>query len=225
MSKTLYNIAFNFQALCMVLSFILSLRLIRNSEIPYYMRGFYWYTLVGVIVLIPNFYDLNISKIFYPVTVIMINASILFHYLFLSLFIIKLIKNKSNSNLLRIIFWTILLILMFTLNKENLTKNNNLGYSVSNFGLIIFCILYYYKLFISLPSINLKKEPSFWIVTGVFFTMSVHIPIQAALGFLRYNISYSNYILLHGIIAFCYSIMHLFLIKAFLCATHQRKAI
>ena len=209
----------------MVLSFFLSLRLIRNSKIPYYMKGFYWYPIVGILVLVPNFIDLNISRIFHPVSVIIINASILFHFIFLSLFIIKLIKNKSNQNLLNIIFWSILLLLFLSLNKENLTKNNNLGYSVSNFGLIIFCILYYYQLFNSLPNMNLKKEPSFWIVTGIFFTMSVHIPIQAAVGFLRYNISYNNYILLYGIIAFCYSIMHLFLIKAFICATHQRKAI
>lgn len=189
------------------------------------MIGFYWYPLVGMIVLIPVFIDVNITKQFYNVKTFVINASILFHYIFLSLFIIKLIINKANHRLLKLIFIVVLSILFSSLSSDILTRVNITAYIIANFGLIIFCLLYYYQLFNGLPNINLITEPSFWIITGVFFTMSVHIPILASMSVLKNKISASNYILLAGVTTFCYSIMYLFFCKAILCIILQKRAL
>lgn len=225
MSDFIFSIVFNFQSICMLLSFILSLRLIKRNYVPKYMEGFYWYPLVGMIVLIPVFIDTNITKRFYYVKNIVINTSIIFHYIFLSLFIIKLIVNKSNYKVLIIIFTVLLLLLVTSLFDNFFERVSIISYIIANFGLIVFCLLYYYRLFNDLPNINLIKEPSFWIITGVFFTMSVHIPILASMSVLKNKISSSNYYILAGVITFCYSIMYLFFCKAILCIIPQKRAL
>ena len=209
----------------MVLSFILSLRLIKKNIIPKYMTGFYWYPLVGMLVLIPVFIDINITKRLYAIKNIVINTSILFHYIFLSLFIIKLIVNKSNQKILRIAFIILLVLLIVSLYNDFFKRASIIAYIIANFGLIIFCLIYYYRLFNDLPNMNLIKEPSFWIITGVFFTMSIHIPILASMSVLKNKISSSNYYLLSSVTTFCYSIMYLFFCKAILCIIPQKRAL
>lgn len=225
MSDSIYRIVFNFQSICMVLSFILSLRLIKKNIIPKYMTGFYWYPLVGMLVLIPVFIDINITKRLYAIKNIVINTSILFHYIFLSLFIIKLIVNKSNQKILRIAFIILLVLLIVSLYNDFFKRASIIAYIIANFGLIIFCLIYYYRLFNDLPNMNLIKEPSFWIITGVFFTMSIHIPILASMSVLKNKISSSNYYLLSSVTTFCYSIMYLFFCKAILCIIPQKRAL
>ncbi len=225
MNGYIYNIVFNFQSICILLTFILSLRIIKNRNIPEYMKGFYWYSIVGVIVLIPVFIDINITKRFFLLKTIVINFSILFHYLFLSLFIKKLIVFELNKNFVNLIFWILLVLLFYSLSKDISSRVNIVAYIIANFGLIIFCLFYYYQLFNSLPSIDLIKEPSFWIITGVFFTMSVHIPILASMSFLKNKISQNSYFLLAGVTTFCYSLMYLFFCKAILCTIHQKRVL
>ena len=189
------------------------------------MTGFYWYPLVGMLVLIPVFIDINITKRLYAIKNIVINTSILFHYIFLSLFIIKLIVNKSNQKILRIAFIILLVLLIVSLYNDFFKRASIIAYIIANFGLIIFCLIYYYRLFNDLPNMNLIKEPSFWIITGVFFTMSIHIPILASMSVLKNKISSSNYYLLSSVTTFCYSIMYLFFCKAILCIIPQKRAL
>lgn len=188
------------------------------------MKGFFWYPTIGIIVLLPSFIAVNFSKTFNDLGYINMNLSLIFHYSFLSIFIMRMMLNKRNHIPLIIIFSFFLCLIIFFLITKSITRKNDLAYTISNFGLIVFCILYYYQLFNNLPLINLRKEPSFWIITGVTFSMSVQIPIQAAENYLHWNTSLNNYLLFISITMFCYSIMHLFFIKAYLCATHPQKA-
>lgn len=116
-------------------------------------------------------------------------------------------------------------LISYFLIASDLTKKNTFIFGVTNFGLIIFCIVYYHQLFNNLPTLNLLLEPSFWIITGVFFCMSIQIPVLLTIDYLRYKILINNYYLLHSLISFCYTIMHLFFIKAYLCATRQQKVL
>ena len=187
---------FTLQSVVIVLSFAFSLRLMNNKEVPIYMKNFYLYPLVAIMVLIP----------------IVLTAC----FSFLSRFIISVIPGNKETPFLRNVYWIFLLPILYFLFRNDLTTQNNQAFSISNLGLTFLCIKYYYRLFKNLPQINLKKEPSFWIVTGVFIGMSLHIPVSAMIDYVRDKISIFNYIILGNILLITYTIMHLFFIKAFI---------
>ena len=223
MGEIINHIFYIIQTITMILSFIFSLRLIKNSKkIISYMRGFYWYPVVGMLIVIPGvlstYFDLSFS---FSLTVN--NILLIFHFTFLSLFIIKVMPRKKEIKYLKSIFWVFLLLIIYLLIKNDISTQVNHIFSVSNFGLSIFCIIYYFKLFNNLPTLNLRKDPAFWIVTGVFFAMALNIPICATIDFLKNKISYDAYLIFASILMFCYSIMHLFFIKAILCTMQMKQ--
>ncbi|MEP7166059.1 MAG: hypothetical protein ABI741_15255 [Ferruginibacter sp.] len=224
MTQIISQIVFNSQCFVALLSFIISLRLVNNKNIPGYMKGFYWYSTIALVVAIPLFLTDNFFRPYRGYSRILNNLSLIFHYSFLSIFIIRVIVKKHNIKYLSFLFVFFLLLLIFVLVNNNLTKQLNLAFSVSNLGLTFFCIIYYYQLFNNIPTLDLRKEPSFWIITGIFFCMSAHIPITAMGDLLNHKIPLAVYSTLRTILTFCYVVMHLFFIKAYLCAIHPRKA-
>ncbi len=211
------------QATCMLLSFFVSLCLVNRGNIPSYMKGFYWYPLVGVISIFPAFITINFSYGFDELATAVHKISILFHFSFLGVFIIKALPGKKNTKSLNFLFAAFLSFLLLFLLTEDINEEHGHIFAFANFGLIIYCLIYYYHLFNRAPTFNLLVEPSFWIITGVFFTMSVHIPILLTIDYLHRKISIGNYRLLFCVTMLCYSVMHLFFIKAFLCSIRTQK--
>ena len=223
MMKIISISCFTLQSVVIVLSFAFSLRLMNNKEVPIYMKNFYLYPLVAIMVLIPIVLTACFS--FWPIFGNLVNnISLIFHFSFLSRFIISVIPGNKETPLLRNVYWIFLLPILYFLFRNDLTTQNNQAFSISNLGLTFLCIKYYYRLFKNLPQINLKKEPSFWIVTGVFIGMSLHIPVSAMIDYVKDKISIFNYIILGNILLITYTIMHLFFIKAFICSSQKRKA-
>ena len=210
----LKNYMYYSQLFAIVTSFIFSLTLLKNKKIPKYLKNFFWYPTIGVVVILPEIFDLNFnaSEIF-----IINNLSILFHYSFLSLFIIRIIPQNRKWWYLKYIFITFFIAIIIYLFCNDLSKPQHLAFAISNFGLTIFCILYYFYLFNSSPTLNLLNEPSFWIVTGIFFSMTLIVPITSVIEYLCYKPTKKTYMIFANMLMFCYTIMHVFFIKAFLC--------
>jgi hypothetical protein len=101
-------------------------------------------------------------------------------------------------------------------------SNNIISSVVAHSGLLIFCFYYYYQLFKNIPTINLLKEPSFWIISGICFGMSAHIPFSTFGYYLYHNLSRQIYLSLAIIGVLSYGIMHLFFIKGFLCIIRKQ---
>ena len=92
MSKSFFDIIFNIQAACMFLSFILSLRLYNNDKIPRYMKGFFWYPTIGIIVIIFHLIIKHFFKNILGFALMSNNISLLFHFSFLSIFIFRVMQ-------------------------------------------------------------------------------------------------------------------------------------
>lgn len=187
------------------------------------MKGFFWYPLLGFIVSLPAIFGFLFSKRLYPIASSINNISLFFHFSFLSFFIIRAIPDRKNDYFFKIIFGIFFALIALLLVNGNIKKINGLAFATANLGLTFFCMIYYYRLFINPPIINLRAEPSFWIITGIFFCMALHIPIYATYNYLYKKITEPNFLLLKSITAFCYTIMHLFFIKAYLCSVHPQK--
>jgi hypothetical protein len=224
MKIAFYDIIFLFQCGCMLASAIFSIKLIGNKRIPPYMNKFYWYSFVaGVLAifdLLRNYFNI-INKNTY---VFFDSILLLFHFIFLSLFIYRVLPKRSNSEYFKLLIIFFLLGILFCMFANDLTGPQSTAYTFTNFGLVIFCCIYYLQLFEDMPTINLLKEPSFWVINGVFFCMCATIPITSLTRYLFNNISRELYFSIESIGAFAYGVMHLFFIKAYLCSTNQPKA-
>lgn len=215
-------LCFNLQFFGMFLSFIISLKLIKNKNIPRYMNGFYWYSVVGFLFALPVFFEEYFFKSLKCSTYIT-NFSLLFHYSFLGSFILKVMPIKKDKSLLKFLYFLIFcFILFFICTKDNSLRNHK-AYALTNFSLIIFCTIYYFQLFKNIPTLNLLTEPSFWIISGVFFCMSISIPTTGIMDYLKYNATLMFHRNINALTMLSYFIMHLFFIKAYLCAINPLK--
>lgn len=206
-----------FQIIVYAITFIYSLNIRKNRVIPSYMKGFYWYPtmgiLIGVVWILSNVNLISLD-VFKNVNLI----SLIFHFSFLSLFIFRVINNKILIRKLKFLFWLFELLIIGSIIIDHNGKTG-ISYILTNLGLSIFSIFYYYNLFQNIPKDNLLNEPSFWIITGIFFGVSVNIPILAFSLYL-YNVSKQIYFTLSWIAPFGYIVMYIFFIKGIKCSLH-----
>ena len=224
MRLSLYEIFLFFQWGCMVASSLFSLTLIGNKRIPKYMGKFYWYSIIVASVSVYTFLYRYFNVTNKYVSGVLHSFLLLFHFIFLSLFIYSVLPNKNISRFIKFLFFLFLSTLLLCLFTIDITIPKSIGYAFSNFGLVLFCCVYYSQLFEEMPTIILIKEPSFWIISGVFLCMCTTIPLSAIRGYLFNNMPSELYFLMGTLGSFAYGVMHLFFIKAYLCSISQPKA-
>lgn len=213
-----YTIIQYFQFSCNLLGFIYSIRTINNKDVVGYMKGFYYYSLVAVCLTSVLMFDLIGDNEILHLTVILNKISFLFHYIFLSVFIYRTLNTVTHKKIFIILFFVFLLIVLTTICKTVSQSTSFLINSLTNFFLVIFCLIYYYDLFNGIPVKNLFNQSSFWVVTGLFLCLSVAVPLNVLKTlFLAQSNSDLN-LFVTSIAVFFYSVMHLFFIKAYLCS-------
>ena len=207
------------------ISFLFSLKLVKNKNIVPYMKGFYWYHFVGIVIGV-----ITVSELIWTekasFSVLLNNLSIFFHYTFLCNFIKKATPNKSNPVLYTLVGIYIIgsiVLLGFYLNFD-FTKQVNFAFSIAHFILFLYCVIYYLQLLNNIPQVILLKEPAFWVVTGVFFSSSLTIPIAFASNYFGFNYLGKYVFIINILLVMPYIILHLFFIKAILCSTNPIKA-
>ena len=223
MKMTFSDIVLLFQWGCMIISSIVSIRLIKNVHVPKYMDKFYLYSLAAGVFAFFNFLQKYFSILSKSFSGFINSSLLLFHFIFLSIFIYKLLPKQNSSKKIIFLFLLFLSIILFSLFTNELSEPQSTAYAFANFGLVIFCCIYYLKLFEEMP-IDLINEPSFWIINGIFFCMCATVPMNALRGYLLDNIPYDFFLAMGAIVSFAYGIMHLFFIKAYICSINRPKA-
>jgi len=224
MRPSFYNIIILFQWACMLSSAGFSVRLIGNEHIPKYMKHFYWYSFVAAFVSTLSLLEkrfLFVDKLTWGY---ISNSLLLFHFIFLSSFIHGFLKNAKMLKVMRVLFFSFVFLILFFLFTNDLSIQISTAFATTNFGLVVFCCFYYFQLFDAMPTLNLLKEPSFWVINGIFFCMCATIPILAIRYYLIDRMHASVYSTIEVVIPFVYGVMHLFFIKAYICSVSQCKA-
>ncbi len=140
------------------------------------------------------------------------------------MFFSSVFDNKSDTIKLKIAFFITFCFALFSYFYNPLDKPNLHTLSIFNICKTIFCIYFYYDLFRKPPYQKIKSEPSFWIITGLFFYSCLSMPFYALNDYLRAEFPATISENLFTISNIMIIIMHLFFIKAYLCTLRLRKA-
>lgn len=100
---------------------------------------------------------------------------------------------------------------------------NTMTYSLGSLLLVATCIYYFWELFQLRYSVNLLRQPAFWICSGLLFYYACSFPIQSLLNFIH---ALPNVILQNLFIIFILLNIFLYLsfTIAFLCRLKTRKS-
>ena len=206
------------------LLFIISFFILKSkTEAPKYMRGFFVYSIMAVAFAFLHTLKEYCKIIPQNIFSIINNLSIYCHYIFLGLYIISFnyemkIRKKAFS-----IFWLFLFLITLSLLVKEISFGNKLAFAAANSGLAVLCIFYYYTIVNQTKSFVLVKEPSFWVVNGVFIGMIMNVPLHIARNFFIREDGYEIWAFLFALCSLAYIIMHIFFIKAYLCIIRPDK--
>ena len=207
-----------------LVSFVLSLLLNKKFRIRNYMKGFYILPLIALLLSVNTIFNILFhaynNKHFF---LLQYSLSIL-DLIFWRVFFVNLFTNIKDVNKVKLFFLIVLILtsILFFLNDWG--NPNFQAISIFNFCKTLFCILYFYKLFKDIPEKNITLEPSFWIVTGLFFYSGLSIPFYSLHNYIKSNTPLFISTNIFAISNMLIIIMHLFFIKAYLCTTRLHRA-
>jgi hypothetical protein len=112
------------------------------------------------------------------------NASIynlfsIIEFVFYLYIIKKILINRTIKMIivLTMILYPLVALVNIFFIQANLYRLHVTTYSLGCLLITLFSIYYFYELFSSPASINLKREPAFWIITGLLFFYTCSFPI------------------------------------------------
>ena len=215
--------------ICTIISFYISIRQGKKFQhlrfFSFYFGSYIILTLV-VYIGIATLYHTAKYKLYLTVencldfTVSLIELLIFSYFLFFILkhsFIRKFIILFTSI----IIFFFIYLLIVDFVNYHTL-KSRTLQklYITESLFLLFPCIGYCIELFRYPPVSNLLNEPSFWVITGIFFFIVCTLPTTILSIYLR-NLNYAIYLHFYAITNVCYILLFIMICKAFLCKPTQ----
>ena len=100
---------------------------------------------------------------------------------------------------------------------------HTMTWSVGSFLIIIFCVYFFYELFTRPYFINLRREPGFWIVTGLLFFNACALPFS---GLANYIYQFSPVLIrsFYWMLSFLNVLLYLLFTIAFLCRINFQRS-
>jgi len=191
---------------------------------PDYLRIFPFYLFVSIgIEVIANPFLEPIFKLLAFSTHKTLTGNILYNFytvfetFVFTWFLFQVIRSGSIKKI------TILLLSLFVLFfiKSSLANGlfdiNDLAILSESIIIITLCLTFFKELFTRPEPIDLLKEPSFWLVTGIFFYLATIFPLFLAEIWLRGHRLVKAGETLYSINNFALCVTHLLFIKGFTC--------
>ncbi len=187
------------------------------------MRFFIWYPIIAIILMFINaifYYKVIEIKNRFQILGLISNLSVFAHFIIVGRFIVLQIDNKPSRSIISffhlIIIGFLFLMFFFVSSFNNLST---LQIFVSSLCLFIFCMVYFFKILKNQTKDlgDIRISPEFWIISGVFLSMGLLIPIPIVFNMLRQSSTKDLIRVLSIINCSCYIILHLFFLKAYLC--------
>lgn len=212
------NYTMLFQWLCMLMSTIAGIPVQFSKVVDRSMKGFFYYSLLAFCFCSIEFIDILIEFVDFDKEIYLLKIiSIFIHFFFFSFFFLRLFLLSKAQKVLFYLIAVFTILLLFAASIDYQRGGGHLSFTVANSFLIYCCLTYYYYLFNQPPDTDILRMSSFWVVSGIFFSMSVSLPLFfiEQIGYLRENDDVFRYLI--GIGGVFYGVFHLFLVKAYRC--------
>ena len=206
-----------------IISFIFALSISKISNNRAYLKYFFIYPLIGIILsintILNKIFHLYTSSVNFSLQNILLLCDLTFWLFVFS----DVFYNKEALLKLRILFFITFCGAIFYYFFNPIDKPNLHIVSIFNICKTLFCIYYYFDLFRKAPDQKIKSEPSFWIVTGLLFYSCLSVPFYALNDYLRSQFPLTISDNLFAVSNIMIIIMHLFFIKAYICTLRLHK--
>jgi hypothetical protein len=141
---------------------------------------------------------------------------LIFYYFFNKIIILK--KLKAFIRAIFLVFTGTAISIWCLTN--SFYENSSKVFLIQSICVLCFCFSYFFQLFQLPPKVDLLNHPAFWVSTGCLFYFSSTIPLFCAESLLK---TFPQYMSLYSINYLSYSILFLFITKAFLCSPRLTK--
>lgn len=209
---------FNIVPICIAL--LASLTIFFQGDTDIYLRLFPFFLLLTVLVISFGYYlyahHENNSIIYNFFT----SFEFCFYFFILHRIIQKRLAKKIIFAILCLYPVTALINIFFV---QGIASFHSITYALGCFLIVTICIYYFFELFQISHSINLAKQPAFWICSGLLFFYACSFPIFGLANFLRalpYVIIKNLETIIDILNIFLYSSFTI----AFLCRPRTRKS-
>lgn len=208
-----------------LISTILAFRLRKKENTPAYFHFFYLLPAAGLLLSFNAISKYFIAKENKPLFFMMQNILDVADFILTGIFAYSVLKYKHWQKSLAGIFGLCFLCLIYYVVTRNIMAPLLEMNILMNVFIFSFCLMYYFGLFKSHPSLKLANEPTFWIVTGLFFYATVNLPLFAAFFLFRTHFTTNILSALLQFINIFIIIKHFFFIKAYRAATRLPKEV
>ena len=217
---TLHDIVICLGTFTILVSFVMAVYVRKRTGLKY-LQIFYFCPLIALLISIntlPYFYfDLFSSRVLFFLQ----NLLFLLDLLFWNIFFVFILKDKKEKIILKVAVFLLFLFLAILYYYENFFRPLFLIFSVSNLWKSFMCIVYYNSLFNSKPNLLIRKEPLFWIITGLFFFSNITLPQYSLHDYLKKQLPLELSNNLFSSTNISIIIMHLLFIKAYTCLLNK----
>jgi hypothetical protein len=205
------------------ISFILATAMRKNKAVPGYLKNFYLLPLLHLLLSIRSIlFMLDLYTNPKPYGMIIDKIICVTDLLFWMFFFGALFKNSLSIRYIKIVcLISGLLVTLYLVNNFKSHDYDLIGFT--NIVKCAFCSMYFFSIFSGIPILNLKKEPRFWIISGLLFCATVSTPFFLSIGYFRHNSGLYTTGSVLAIANISIIIMHLFFIKGYLCIIQPRK--
>jgi hypothetical protein len=159
--------------ICETICFLASLTLYFQASIPKYLKTFPFFLLITIVVEITSLLFLQHSPKLTLLFIIFTSFEFVY-YLFILGFSITNIKVR------KVILWILAIYpVLVLLNRlfYQVKPFHTVTYSIGCLLVVAACIYYFFELFQNPRSVDLKKEPSFWICSALLFFYCCTFPL------------------------------------------------
>ncbi len=151
--------------------------LYRKRPREIYLKIFPFFLLATVLVELAAFFMIEIAKSHAP-TYLLYNPSTTLEFVFYFFSIREIIKKKTAKNILLGLMVAFPLAVAINMTFfQGMHRFNSFTYSIGCLLIVGSCIYYFYELFLMPHSVNLLRQPPFWICTALLFFYAFTYPI------------------------------------------------
>lgn len=201
------------------LSLLASLALFFEQGVPRSLKYFPPFLLITVLVEIAGF---ELSKRGMS-NVLLYSLFTTFEFVFYLLVLRSIIQSKKAKRIIQFIIWAYPVLALFNISFIQVHTFHSITYSLGCLIIVGVCVFYFLELFRLSKSVNLLRQPGFWISSGLLFFYTCGFPLVGMVNFLHGL----NYVVMREI-GFVLTLLNILLYSlfsiAFLCRLGMRKS-